>query len=144
VAEVEAGVDILRTHARLRPLDRAVAGFLLILMVLGSLALWIGVPAAVLYGLSRVTDSTTSHYLGALVTVPLAMVACGALLFWINGLYMRVTGRAAIESHEDEPPQIKGPLGLILSTSLLIALVAMVAWLAMFGGQTPQGGAPPW
>jgi hypothetical protein len=125
----------------MRPLDRAVSLFLLVLMVLGSFALWIGVPAAVLYGLSRVTDSTTSHYLGALATVPLAMVACGALLFWINGLYMRVTGSAVIESHEDEPPRVKGPLGLILTTSLLIALVALLGWLAMFGGQTPQGGA---
>ena len=89
---MEAAVDSFRGPARMRPIDRAVAVFLLVLMVLGSFALWIGVPAAVLYALSRVTDSTTDHYLGALVTVPLAMVACGALLFWINGLYMRVTG----------------------------------------------------
>src|SRR5438067_3022680 len=130
----------MRGNARMRAPDRAVASFLLLLMILGSFALWIGVPAAVLYGLARITESKTSHYLGALVTVPLAMVACGALLFWINGLYMRVTGRAVIESHEDEPPRVKGPLGLILTTSLLIALVALLAWLALFGGHSPQAG----
>jgi hypothetical protein len=124
----------------MRPLDRTVAAFLLVLMVMGSFALWIGVPAAVLYGLAHLTESKTSHYLGGLVMVPLAMVACGALLFWINGLYMRVIGRAPIESYEDEPPKVKGPLGLILSTSLLIALIALVAWLALFGGHSPQAG----
>jgi hypothetical protein len=125
----------------IRARDRAVALFLLALMVVGSFALWIGVPAAVLYTLSRFTDSMTGHYLGALALIPLAMVACGALLFWINGLYMRVNGRQAIERHDDEPPRVRGPLGLILSSSLMIALVAMIAWLAMYGGQTPQGGA---
>jgi hypothetical protein len=138
--DIEAGVESVRRDSGLRPVDRAVAGFLLALMILGSLVLWIGVPAGVLYLLSRVTTSTTSHYLGGLLAVPAAMAAFGALLLWINSLYMRVSRTALVSEEKDGLRRVHGPLGMILSTSLLVAVVALVAWLAVYGGQTPQGG----
>jgi len=57
-----------------RPLDRLAAGFLLLLMGVGSLVLWIGLPGGVLWALSRLTESSTQHFLLALIAVPAAMV----------------------------------------------------------------------
>src|SRR4051812_41628451 len=103
------------SRIELRLADRAVAGFLLALMVAGSLALWIAVPVAVLIALSHMTTSATDHYLGALVAVPVAMAAWGALLFWVNALYMRVSRQPLVTEDEDGPRRVHGPLGFILS-----------------------------
>ena len=47
---------MITQHLRTR--DRFVAGFLLILLVIGSLVLWIGIPVATLWALSKVTESS--------------------------------------------------------------------------------------
>ncbi len=119
--------------------DRAVASFLLALMVVGSFCVWTVVPMGVLYGLSLVTISVSAHYLSALVAVPLAMTGAGALLAWINAHYIRITRAAAFADDGNAPPRrVHGPLGMILSSSLVVALLALLAWLAMFGGHAPQ------
>ena len=90
-------------HTTLR--DRAAAGLLLLLLVIGSLALWIGIPVATLWALSKLTESSTHHFVFGLIGVPLAMALFAPFLLWVNALYVRVTGEYTSEEDEDHQPQ---------------------------------------
>jgi hypothetical protein len=113
--------------------DRVAAAFLLCLMTLGSFVLWIGVPAGSLYLSSKLVDSLAGHFLLALPMTLAAMIAWGSGLFWLNALYLRVTGFYAEPEDPDEPPRrIRGPLEPILVGSMIIALVALFVWFFVF------------
>jgi len=135
-----------------RALDRLAAAFLLLLLAVGSLVLWIGIPVAGLWGFSKVTDSTTAHFLLSLFLIPLAMALFAPGLFWLNGLYLRVTGVIGQEDEEeDRERRIRGPLELFLLAGLVVALVAFFGWFLflanypllgtlIFSGANPIGG----
>jgi hypothetical protein len=135
--ETLRGIDRPRS---LRLLDRLAAAFLLALMAVGSLVLWIGVPAACLFLAARWSENAAEHFVIALPMTLAGMVLFGSLLFWINGIYMRVAGviRASahdLEAEEDEENgrrAQRGPLELFLVVSLVIALVAMAIWFFGF------------
>jgi hypothetical protein len=121
-----------------RYLDRLAAGFLLALMGVGCLVLWIGLPAGVLWALSRVTESSTYHFVAAVIAVPAAMILFAPALFWLNRLYLRVIGALrAEEDDEDRPWRLGGPLELFLVASLAIALAALLAWIFFLGERPP-------
>ena len=111
-----------------RALDRLVAVFLLVLMAVGSLAMWTVVPyVALRYGIDLL-GSQALQLLGGLVLVPLSIGLFAMLLFWLNGLYLRVTGHWGYDSEEDRPRRLRGPLEPLLVWSLLAALVLMTYW----------------
>ena len=112
----------------LRPVDRMVAAFLLVLLGIGSLALWLVVPAGSLWLLSRLSDNSEYHLLVGLFAVPAAMMLFAPLLFWLNGLYLRVTGHWAYDAEEDRPRRLRGPLEPLLLWSFVIALVVLCYW----------------
>jgi len=113
--------------------DRLAAAFLLCLMTVGSLALWIGVPLGCLWVASMLADSLAEHFVIVLPMVLAAMAIWGWGLFWLNGLYLRVTGFFDEPEDPDEPPRrIRGPLEPILVGSLVIALVALFIWFFGF------------
>ena len=112
----------------LRPVDRLVAGFLLVLMAAGSLALWVVVPAGSLWALTQLSESKTFHLFVGIFGVPVAMMLFAPLLFWLNGLYLRVTGHWGYDEEEDRPRRLRGPLEPILLWSLLIAFAALCFW----------------
>jgi hypothetical protein len=134
---VSARVEIAQPGAGHRPLDRLAAGFLLLLMGVGSLVLWIGLPAGVLWALSRVTESSTQHFLLALIAVPAAMVLFAPALFWLNGLYLRVIGALRPQEDDDDRWRPRGPLELFLYASMTIALAALFAWIFFLGERPP-------
>ncbi len=114
-------------------IDRAAAAFLLLLMGVGSLLLWVGVPAAWLWVAGKVTETQAQHFMLAVLGVPVAIIALARFLFWLNRLYMRVTiGAAAVErdpeDEEDAPRWVRGPLEPLLVGSLLLALIVMAFW----------------
>ena len=111
---------------RMRPIDRAVATFLLLLMAVGSLALWIAIPAAVMRILMPLSGSRSSQLLLALAAVPLAMVLFAAVLFWLNRLYLRVAGH--LPDDDDPPRRLRGPLEPLLAWSFLLALLSLLFW----------------
>ena len=120
-------------------LDRVVALLLLALMAIGCLALWIAVPAAVLLILSHATDSATLHLSLGLLLVPLAMVAWGSLLLWMNRLYLQVTGVLARLDVDDEGPRrVRGPLEPMLVASFVLALIAFLGFTIFIGDPIPQ------
>ena len=134
---MEGQVAVVRTH--MRAVDRMVALVLLALMAIGCFALWLAVPAAVLLMLSRATESPTLHLSLSLLLVPLAMIAFAQLLLWMNRLYLEVTGvLARLESDDNEPLRLRGPLELMLLASFVIAVIAFLCFAIFIGGPMPQ------
>ena len=126
-----------RPGAGRRALNRLAPGFLLVLMGVGSLVLWIGLPIGVLWALSRVTESSTQHFVLALIAVPAAMVLFAPALLWLNGLYLRLIGALRPEDDDDLRGRLGGPLELFLYASMAIALVALFAWIFFLGERPP-------
>jgi hypothetical protein len=125
----------------IRALERLAAAFLLIVLAAGSLVLWIGIPFGVLWLLSHMTDSWTGHFVMGLVLIPLAMALFSAVLFWLNALYLRVTGvlHAGDEDDDEEPERrFRGPLELFLYAGMLAAFVALCVWF-FFYASNPSG-----
>jgi hypothetical protein len=134
---VAAPAAIVRREAT--AVDRLVAGLLLLMMAVGSLALWIVIPAGVLIALSKVVDSVTLHLGMGLILVPVAMVAFGSLLLWMNRAYLRVTGVLEPREEEDEDPRrLRGPLEPLLLGSFGLAILALFYFLIFIGGDIPQ------
>jgi hypothetical protein len=113
---------------QMRAIDRLVALILVLLMAAGSLALWIVVPAGVLWTLTPLSESQSYHLLVALVGVPAAMIAFAPLLLWLNALYLRVTGGWSLDEGEGRPRRLRGPLEPLLMWSFLAALAVLVFW----------------
>ena len=134
---MSAPAAIMRREAT--AVDRLVAAFLLAMMALGSLALWVAIPAGVMLALTPLSESHGYHLLVALVGVPTAMILVGLLLLWLNGLYLRVTGHWRYDEEEDRPKRLRGPLEPLLAWSFVIALVALVFWFFFL----PHGAPSP-
>jgi Na+/H+ antiporter NhaD/arsenite permease-like protein len=123
------------------PLDRALAGLLLVLMAAGSLWLWIGVPALTLWGVAQIVDTSGQHLVLGLLAVPAAMVLFAGLLFWLNGLYLRVVApRLILEDEDGELRRIRGPLELLMGWSLGAAVVVALIWLFLHPIPQLSGG----
>jgi hypothetical protein len=123
-------------------MSRVIGGLLLITLVIGSFALWVGVPALVLWGIGAVTDDPAEHLVLGLIAVPLAMVMFGLALAALNTVYLWVVGASfATSDHEDSwRPRLRGPLDRIMGVSAVICLAAFVAWLLFgSGGVGPAG-----
>src|SRR5688500_6795175 len=109
-------------------------------MVLGGIALWVGVPAAILWGLGQIADTKAEHYIYALLAVPSAMLLFALLLTRVNAVYLRLSrGPHTGEGGDDAPPRLRGPLDRILAICALIALVVVLGYL-LFGGENLDGG----
>ena len=132
---MEAGT-IEGNPRRLTWADRLVALFLLGVMAAGCLMLWIGIPVGVLWGLSKLTDSFSAHFVLGLLGVPAAMALFSPALFWVNGLYLRVTG--ALDPQDEDARQLHGPLELFLYISMAIAVVALFVWFFAFASNPPE------
>ena len=135
---MSARVEIAQRGAGRRPLDRLAPGALLVLMGVGSLVLWIGLPTGVLWALSRVTESSTHHFVIALIAVPTAMLLFAPALFWLNRRYLAAIG--ALPANEDEEDRLRppgGPLELFLYASMAIALAALLVWIFFIGERPP-------
>jgi hypothetical protein len=125
----------VRPGTRIR--DRALAAVLLVLMAVGCLALWVLVPAGVLSALAQVTEDPSLHLVSGVILVPTAMFFFAALLLRLNRLYLQVTGVIARWGEDDERRHLRGPLEPLLLGSLMLEVVALIAWLVFFG-DVPQ------
>jgi hypothetical protein len=125
-------------------LDRALGAVLLLVMAFGAFVLWIGVPAAVLWGLGRLISDPTEHLVLGLIAVPLGMVLFGLVLAFLNTAYLRLSGVAlpGADDEDDWRPRLRGPLDRIIRISAMVCLVAFLAWLLF--GSAGVGPAGPW
>jgi len=115
---------------------------LIVAMAVGSLALWLAVPAACLYAASKLVGTSGEEYVVGLPMTVVAMVVFGAVLAWLNRLYLRMTGvLARYEAEIDElgvaPAFLRGPLEPLLVTSLVVALAVLAVWFFGFAKNPP-------
>jgi hypothetical protein len=113
--------------------SRRLAGvFVLLVMGVACLVFWVGIPIGGLWALSKATDSFAGHFVLGVLLVPMAMALFSPALFWLNNLYLRVTGvfQRLSEDHREAGWQrrLRGPLEPMLFVSFVIALVALTIW----------------
>jgi hypothetical protein len=123
---------------------------LIALMALGSLALWIAIPAAWLW-LTRDLQPDTTRYLIVIAGGAITMMVAAGFLYRVEAVYARMTGTASrllahsgwLRSVSDE----RGPrrrltlLEIFLVVSALVALVALVSWW-VFLADSPNPSGP--
>ena len=107
---------------------------LLLMMFLGSLVLWVGVPVGWLYIGSQVQAATESigaaiavMMIGVLVSIALLIPVLG----WLNNKHAELREARGLEPH--------GQVALegVLTVSAGIALVCFAAWFFLFSGSSP-------
>ena len=129
---------------RMPPMQRMLAAFLMLALVIGAFALWVGVPVAVLWGLGKLSSNPTEHLVLGLLAVPVGMILFGLVLALINTAYLRLSG-APFSASDDEnewTPRLRGPLDRIIGISAVICFIAFLGWLLF--GSAGVGPAGPW
>jgi hypothetical protein len=120
-------------------------GVLAVVIVVGSVVLWIGIPVLGLWLAGELTTDAQGFLFATLGGIPLTMVAFGWLLYRVNDMYER--GRlqqggpahsAWLVSSSEERAQsrrARAPRRLIdvaMTVSVSTALVLMVIWFFFF------------
>jgi hypothetical protein len=130
----------MRTAAR-----GGVAALLVLVMALGSVLMWIGVPVFWLWLASRMADSSQPSaglYLLVLVGIVVSMAILGKALGIANRTHMEITGNLPQKREqtiwlrsmraEREVNREHGVLGLVMVWSVSIALVLFGIWFFLF------------
>ena len=127
--------------------------FLIVLMAIGSVILWIGIPVGWLYIASLMVDSsqpTLGPYILILFGIPITMVVFGKLLFMLDRAFERVTGRTS--ETEFRAPWLKSMraerstkrklsvLEGVMIVSVSLALLAFAVWFFAFAGSSLPTG----
>jgi hypothetical protein len=125
-----------------------VAIFLVLLMAVGSVVMWIGVPLGLIWLASSLTDSSQPSlgpYLLILVGLPIGMFAVGKVLGTLDRMHGRITGRsdegpqraAWMQSMRDErgaQRRQRSVLDTVMIVSVLLAIVVGGIWFIAFAG----------
>ena len=144
----------LDTPARQRSLARTIAAapaaaFLILLMAVGSVILWLGIPIGWLYLASQMVNTsqpTLGPYILILFGIPITMFLFGKALFTLDRVFERVTGREAIT--EFRPPWLRSMRGErtvsrrmtvlegVMIVSVSLALLCFGLWFFIFAGSS--------
>ena len=124
---------------------RTAALVLIVLMAVGSIALWLGVPVAWIYLASQLVDSSQPSmgpYVMVLVGIPATMVVVGKLLSQLNRVYGHVTHttpevrvRAPWHRSMREGRDVGHPrtiLDVVMVLSVSLALACFGVWFFLF------------
>src|SRR3954453_22735812 len=131
-------------------MTRRIAGaFLILLMAVGSILLWIGIPVGWLYLVSQLVDSSQPSmgpYVLVLVGIPATMVAMGKVLALLDRAYGRVTraapqGRAQMPWHRSlrgdrAPARAHSVLDVVMVASVTLAVLCFAVWFFLFAGSS--------
>jgi hypothetical protein len=125
------------------------AVFLVLLMAVGSVVMWIGVPLGLIYLASQVADSSrpsVGPYLLVLVGLPVGMAIVGKCLGYLDRLHGRLTGRhddsrrtaTWLRSMRGERTTTRrgSVLDKVMIVSVAVALVAFAVWFFGFAGSS--------
>jgi hypothetical protein len=134
--------SVLRTVA-----TRPIALVLVLLMAIGSVVLWIGIPVGWVWVASRTVKTSQPSlgpYLLVLFATPISMWVWGKLLFRLNSVYSRLTGqthevRTQLPWHksmrgERESQRPTTVLDIVMIVSVSIALTAFAIWFFTSAG----------
>jgi hypothetical protein len=124
-------------------------GALAVAIVVGSLAMWIGIPLFWIWVAGRLIDEYPSIYLLALAACPLTMIGWGWMLYRLNAIYVEIAPRpdetpgsqrsAWLGSLSDNRRPRRREATLLdvsMIVSVIIALAAMAVWFFAFAHNT--------
>lgn len=133
-------------------LSKPAAFGLILLMAIGSVAMWLVVPVAWLYvgsHLQKGSQPSLGPYVLIMIGIPVSMVVIGKLLSKTNRLYGRVTNttpnvRVVAPWHksmraERESGHQATVLDVVMIASVSIALTAFGVWFFVFAGSSLPG-----
>jgi heme/copper-type cytochrome/quinol oxidase subunit 2 len=112
-----------------------ISGLILVLIMLGgSLLLWVGVPVAWLYIGGRVQGAT--NHLGAALAVTMigavaSIVAIVPGLSWLNRKHVELREARGLESHGQTA------LEAVMTISAIVAVIGFSVWFFIFAGPGP-------
>jgi hypothetical protein len=121
---------------------RALEALLVLLIFLGSLVLWLGIPALWIWIGAQLVEDYPSIYAVALVACPSTMAGWGYVLYRLYGLYVDVHGEPPAErrhtawlksmSGSRGPRRPRSVLEISMTASVIIALLTMAIWFFFF------------
>jgi hypothetical protein len=123
---------------------------LVLLMAIGSVIMWIGVPLGLIYLASQMADSSrpsAGPYIVVLLGLPIGMAIVGKLLGYLDRMHSKLTGReevggrrsaAWLRSMRGERTSTRrgGVLDKVMIFSVVLALVAFAIWFFGFAGSS--------
>jgi hypothetical protein len=125
---------------------------LVLLMAIGSIVMWIGVPLGLIYlasHLAETPDPSLASYVLVLLGLPIGMALVGTLLGCLDRAHGRLTGtlddkprRARwLRSMRDESRSSRrsGILDKVMIASVAFALVVFAIWFFGFAGSSLPG-----
>jgi hypothetical protein len=128
---------------------KPIAIVLILLMAVGSVFLWIGIPVGWVWIASRTVKSSQPSlgpYVLVLLATPLSMWIWGKFLFRLNAVYSRMTGqthevRTQLPWHRSMRGErvVSRPttvLDLVMIVSVSVALLAFGIWFFFFAGSS--------
>jgi hypothetical protein len=140
------------SEPRRRSLWSPTALGLVVLMAVGSVLMWLGLPAGLVFVASRVADSpnpSMGPYLLILIGLPVGMVAIGKLLGIVDRAHGRLTGlddgrpqqAAWLKSMrgERERKRRRSVLDTVMILSVGLCLLAFGIWFFAFAGSSLPG-----
>jgi hypothetical protein len=125
---------------------------LVVLMALGSVLMWLGVPLGLVYLASQLADSpdpSLGPYLLVLIGLPLGMAVIGKGLGALDRAHTRITGQETdryrpgwTRSMRGERAVVRraGILDRVMIVSVVIAVVVFAIWFFAFAGSSLPGG----
>jgi hypothetical protein len=124
---------------------------LVVLMAVGSVVMWIGVPLALIYVASKLADTpnpSMGPYLVVLIGLPIGMALVGKGLGALNRAHIRVTGTEVDEYRpgwtrsmrgERKVERRGGVLDRVMIISVVVAGIAFAIWFFGFAGSSLPG-----
>jgi hypothetical protein len=126
--------------------------FLVLLMALGSVVMWLGVPLGLVYAASKITSSSRPSlgpYLLVLIGLPVGMALVGKGLGALDRAHQRLTGIGDegpyrpgwMRSLRGERTSTRrgGVLDRVMLVSVAVALLAFAIWFFAFAGSSLPG-----
>jgi hypothetical protein len=123
-----------------------------LLMAIGSVLMWLGVPLGLIYAASQLSDSSNPSlgpYLLVLIGLPLGMALIGKGLGALDRLHTRITGAETDQYRPGWTRSLRGErtvsrrggvLDRVMIVSVAIALLAFAVWFFAFAGSSLPGG----
>jgi hypothetical protein len=125
---------------------------LVLLMAVGSIVMWLGVPLGLVYAASKIADSsapTLGPYLLVFIGLPVGMAIVGRLLGSLDRAHQRLTHPGEqrpqhatwLRSMRGERASTRsgGILDKVMIVSVGLALVAFAIWFFGFAGSSLPG-----
>ena len=121
---------------------------LVLLMAIGSIVMWIGVPLGLIYAASQLAGSSrpsAGPYVLILVGLPIGMAVVAKLLGWLDRLHGRLTGRIEERRRATWRRSMRaertstargGVLDRVMIVSVALARAAFAIWFFAFAGSS--------